>query len=395
MCKSSDRNVDIAFEMAWTSRDATHKEQYLARSVDIDSDSLPLDLTRSLEDSGMGETVHICYPAGQAVPASNPELVLRLDRKRFTNPAGYPVEPRRGRFYPLEMLPGLHGHQSSGLKAFRISELENGRLIADLNHPLADARLVLSATLKEASEARVQDSPRDVSAEVLDSGPGMQARGCTRTDFGKPPLRRKDETEDSKFYERPRFVDHIDSRASSLLTDEYSRYLKPGMNILDLMAGSKSHLPAGSSAFGLGLNAEEMQVNPDLHGYEIQNLNREFELRSSDNSFDAAVCSLSVEYLIDPWAVTNDAARVLKPGAPLLFGFSNRWFPTKAAGFWPEMHEFERMGFVLDLFLESGEFEELRTVSYRGRPRPADDPYAGRMAHSDPVYVVSGKKRAC
>jgi SAM-dependent methyltransferase len=293
------------------------------------------------------------------------------------------------------MLSGLHGNESSGLKGFRVAEIENGRLIADLNHPLADKKLVLSATLEAPSEARGENPPGDINAEIFDTGPGMQARaGLTRTDFGRPSLRRQDESDDSIFYSRPRVVGHVDSTASSLLTLEYSRHIKPGMRILDLMAGSKSHLPPGCTAFGLGLNAEEMQANPNLHGYEVQDLNREFELPCGDNSFDAAVCSLSIEYLIDPWAVANDAARVLKPGAPLLLGFSNRWFPTKAAGFWPEMHEFERMGFVLDLFIESGEFVELRTVSYRGRPRPADDPYAGRMAHSDPVYVVSGRKRS-
>jgi hypothetical protein len=45
---------------------------------------------------------------------------------------------------------------------------------------------------------------------------------------------------------------------------------------------------------------------------------------------------------------------------------------------------------VLEYFAESGLFQGLETWSLRGLPRPADDKYADRLAHSDPVHGVWG-----
>jgi hypothetical protein len=81
---------------------------------------------------------------------------------------------------------------------------------------------------------------------------------------------------------------------------------------------------------------------------------------------------------------------VLRPGGRLLVGFSNRWFPTKAVKLWTEMHEFERIGFVLDMFLETGAFCDLHTLSVRNWWRPEDDPHINETFTSDPVYLVSG-----
>jgi hypothetical protein len=70
--------------------------------------------------------------------------------------------------------------------------------------------------------------------------------------------------------------------------------------------------------------------------------------------------------------------------------FSNRWFPPKAIDIWSELHEFERMGLVLEFFLKSGQYENLQTYSMRGLPRPQDDKYYPRILFSDPVYAVWG-----
>ena len=81
---------------------------------------------------------------------------------------------------------------------------------------------------------------------------------------------------------------------------------------------------------------------------------------------------------------------MLKPGAPFVVSFSERWFPTKVIAVWQEMHPFERMGLVLDYFQRSESFDKLGTESLRGLPRPADDKYAAELAESDPIYVVWG-----
>jgi hypothetical protein len=83
---------------------------------------------------------------------------------------------------------------------------------------------------------------------------------------------------------------------------------------------------------------------------------------------------------------------VLKPGGILIVTFSNRWFPPKAIRLWTELHEFERIGLVLEYFLKSGKYSAVETVSLRGLPRPADDPYSNQYPCSDPLYAVWGRK---
>ena len=111
------------------------------------------------------------------------------------------------------------------------------------------------------------------------------------------------------------------------------------------------------------------------------------------NSFDAVVCTVSIEYLIDPLAVSAEVSRVLRPDGYFIVTFSNRWFPTKAIKIWKELHEFERMGMVLEYFIRSGGFKDLQTYSIRGLPRPHDDKYFPDLWYSDPVYAVWGQKR--
>jgi hypothetical protein len=72
--------------------------------------------------------------------------------------------------------------------------------------------------------------------------------------------------------------------------------------------------------------------------------------------------------------------------------FSNRWFETKAVKVWKEIHEFERMGMVLEMFMRTQGFANLQTYSMRGLPRPHNDTYYPDMLYSDPVYIVWGQK---
>ncbi len=98
-----------------------------------------------------------------------------------------------------------------------------------------------------------------------------------------------------------------------------------------------------------------------------------------NNRFDAVVCTVSVEYLIKPVEVFAEVKRILKPGGRFIVTFSNRWFPPKVVRVWEGIHEFERMGLVLEYFLLAGGFSNLETWSLRGLPRPLDDKYAGQI----------------
>ena len=66
-----------------------------------------------------------------------------------------------------------------------------------------------------------------------------------------------------------------------------------------------------------------------------------------------------MEYLVKPLEIFTEVARVLKPGGSFVVTFSDRWFPTKVISLWQEMHAFERMGLVLDLFDKSQAFANL------------------------------------
>jgi SAM-dependent methyltransferase len=229
--------------------------------------------------------------------------------------------------------------------------------------------------------------------QIANFGPGMQSMlpdGPVQF-FDDEFFRRKDEENDGRFYSSARIVNHIDKQASRNLEAFYVRHLKPGMRVLDLMCSVESHLPLDMDleVTGLGLNLEELEQNPVLQEYMVHDLNQDPEIRCKPGSFDAVVCSLSIEYLTDPVAVLRSAYEMLAPGGVMLIGVSNRFFPTKAVMGWVDLHEFERMGFVRECLRRAGFDGKLGTASMRNDWRPTDDRhFLETRGVSDPVYVV-------
>jgi SAM-dependent methyltransferase len=234
--------------------------------------------------------------------------------------------------------------------------------------------------------------------ERLTEGPGMQARWRNQASdyMTGNAFEREDARADSIFYHNPRFTQHLDNAALSLVENTYNRFLSDGMQVLDLMSSWQSHIPVRhrlSRVVGLGLNQSELDRNHQLTESIVQDLNDEPKLPFPDDTFDVVLCTVSVEYLIDPLAVFDQVARVLKPGGYLVVTFSNRWFSTKAIHLWKELHEFERMGLVLEYFMQTRAFDDLHTYSMRGLPRPHDDKYFPEFVYSDPLYAVWGRKQ--
>lgn len=153
-----------------------------------------------------------------------------------------------------------------------------------------------------------------------------------------PPeyFQRYDESPDELFYTQPRLVVHIDEGAIAAVTQLYSELLPETGHVLDLMSSWRSHLPSSfrGRVSALGMNAEEMRQNPQVDEFVVQNLNRTPHLPYADQTFDGAVCTVSVQYLIEPVTVFKEVRRVLKPDAPFIITFSNRCFPTKAVAIW-------------------------------------------------------------
>lgn len=229
----------------------------------------------------------------------------------------------------------------------------------------------------------------------------MEARKI-ETQAGVPPygpelFAREDESDDRLFYQRDRFVHHMDTVALATVEKVVETLVvEKGARVLDLMAGWNSHIPAGmerGEVIGLGLNRNELAGNPALTDHVIHDLNRDPRLPFPDASFDAVLNTVSVDYMTRPVEVFADVARVLKPGGLFLVIFSNRMFPQKAVRIWRQSSEEERVMLVEDFFRAAGGFERPRSFVSRGRPRPRDDKYADRGIPSDPVYAVYAERK--
>ena len=231
----------------------------------------------------------------------------------------------------------------------------------------------------------------------MTTGPGMQARWQSHQTeyFSGQPFSRKNEQPDGVFYENPRFTQHLDDTAIEIVRGTYGRFLKDDMRVLDLMSSWQSYIPDNRKydrVVGLGLNEQELKKNRQLNSHVVHDLNENPNLPFESDSFDAAVCTVSVEYLTSPLTIFKEVARVLRQDGYFIVTFSNRWFPPKVVKIWQDIHEFERMGLVLEYFIRSEGFMDFQTYSVRGMPRPKEDKYFPDLQFSDPIFAVWGQK---
>jgi len=239
----------------------------------------------------------------------------------------------------------------------------------------------------------------DIGEMATQNGPGMQARWRGQaTDFWSDvPFVRLDPSPDDIFYQKARMVHHLDAVALAQISALYRRLLPKGAKILDLMTSWTSHIDSElkpARVTGLGMNEQELAANDLLSERLVQDLNLDPRLPLPDQAFDAAICTVSVEYLTKPAEVFAEVCRLLRPGGRFVVSFSNRWFPPKVIKVWQDVHEIERLGLVLEYFLRDGGFTNLESWSLRGLPRPQNDKYAGQIPNSDPIYAVWGEKAA-
>ena len=145
---------------------------------------------------------------------------------------------------------------------------------------------------------------------------------------------RQDGLPDDRFYDFPRFVTHIDEGAIAAVGALYEELGIDG-EVLDLMSSWVSHFRRPPRRLTvLGMNRTELDANPDAEAKVVHDLNVDPVLPFVDDSFDDAVCCVSVDYLVRPIEVFRDVARVVRPGGRFLCTFSNRLFPSKAIRGW-------------------------------------------------------------
>lgn len=394
------KQAAVEFALRWQSERAAHTDRMYYEKVNFWRDFFPGALGERLATLAPGASDRQAFAAGELVTAYDLNLVYRIrpEQMNLALRTGERIPARAGRFYPRGMVRELPDVFAGDRRPFRYLGADGDRLRVDLNHPLARYPLAVEATPVEVHGVQAEHGGRshDVGYDLTENGPGMQAGDPpVATDFyAGQPFARLDDRRDALFYRQPRLVQHLDRRARERVTGIYARFLRPGMQVLDLMSSWVSHLPemADLCVAGLGLNSEELAQNPRLAECVVHDLNAEPRLPFKNKQFDAVICTVSVEYLIRPFDVFREAARVLKPGGAFVLAFSERWFPPKVVQVWTELHPFERQALVLDYFHQAGGFADLQTESVRGLPRPEDDPYANTLALSDPVYAVWGTK---
>lgn len=215
------------------------------------------------------------------------------------------------------------------------------------------------------------------------------------TNEGRIKLNRSPDTD---FYSFPRFVTHVDDWFLSTLTQLYRDRIPPHSEVLDLMSSWVSHLPPEINyrrVVGHGLNAAELARNKRLDYFFIKDLNQEPKFEASDGSFDAVICTVSVQYLQQPEKVFAEIYRLLRPGGLCIVSFSNRMFYEKAIAAWRDGTPYSRTQLVVQYFKCVAGFTEPEVIKKQPVKRNPEDQspidwLLGLLQPSakDPFYAV-------
>jgi SAM-dependent methyltransferase len=212
-------------------------------------------------------------------------------------------------------------------------------------------------------------------------------RNLTTKDFS-----RQDEADDANFYAMPRMVVHLDDKAVSLVKDIARRYMPPmHVRVLDLMSSFRSHLPEDRpyhEVIGLGMNASEMQANPQLTRSLVHDLNKYPQLPFATSSFDVVINTVSIQYLTQPMAVYREVSRVLRPAGVSIVIFSDRMFPTKAVRVWREGDDEDHIALIQEYHRLAGGFRSIQTERYPGGSS------SWFRSAQDPLYAIIGIRDA-
>ena len=202
-----------------------------------------------------------------------------------------------------------------------------------------------------------------------------------------------DPNNDQEFYTSPRFVTHVDKGFIDQLTNLYQERLQPQTRVLDLMSSWVSHLPDDlefDHVEGHGMNQEELEKNPRLDHYFLQNLNENPKLPLKDQDFHAVLITVSVQYLQYPEAIFSEIHRILKPGGIVIVSFSNRMFYQKAISAWRDGTDALRIQLVKNYFRSISGFSKPEVVM-NVSSLPSFLQMLGMMG-ADPFYAVISEK---
>lgn len=392
---SANSLATLQLSLHWKEADTQFTDRIVARRVNAWRDIFPPRLQEMLTGHREGDSIRYDLSPGELVPCACPQDCIQLPRKYFPAKLGErKIMPELGRFYPQALLCAHTKAHPCTLTPVRVARITDSHIVFDKRHPLADRPISIEATILQLQNKRSDTGGQlfHWGEEIANNGPGMQAPlPNIATSFTTQNFFACSHTNDPLFYRKPRIIGHIDKQAHVNLTQIYSRFIQPGMRILDLMSSVESHLPniPDIEVTGIGMNKEEMEHNPQLTHQIVHDLNADTTLPAGLGQFDIALCSLSIEYLRDPVAVLRNVRKHLAPQGTLLISFSNRWFPEKVIMGWLELHEFERIGLVHQFMQEAGFSGPSGAETIRNDWRPYDDPHFRQTRGiSDPIFAV-------
>jgi len=205
---------------------------------------------------------------------------------------------------------------------------------------------------------------------------------CHSLSVSRPPIGRissldrskLDNTADTVFYQEPKLVTHTDEGFIQQLQDLYAQKLTgDNLKILDFMSSHVSHLPKAvlnrlDRLDVHGMNAHELELNPARQATNGTSFLRDLNAQSNfiglcnDETYDALLCCVGIQYLQQPEAVLADAARILRPGGVIIVSFTNRFFYQKALQGWLNRGMKERGRLVQDYLRAAGAFDNIQVV---------------------------------
>jgi len=194
---------------------------------------------------------------------------------------------------------------------------------------------------------------------------------------------------DELFYLVPRLgIYHVDDGFRAQLSELYRQLLPAGGDVFDLCSQHDSHLPQEvkySSLTVHGMNYLELLANTRASSRIVRNLNNEPAFPElEDESMDAALMAVSIQYMQRPVELLRDVRRLLKPGGVMVISFSNRMFFQKAVAVWRDAKSLTDLSRLVTGYMKEAGFQEVRTangVQVEGAVR--GDPFLAVVAFKD------------
>lgn len=182
-----------------------------------------------------------------------------------------------------------------------------------------------------------------------------------------PAMTKLDPGDDRNFYAVPRMVKHVDDTFLAQVTELYrQRIPTEEAAVFDMCSSWVSHLPSErdySFVAAHGMNAAELAANRQLDQFFVRNLNKDRSpFPHEDNTFDAVLCCVSIQYMQYPEEVLAECLRILKPGGCVIITFSNRLFYQKAVAAWRDATGYARCQLVCSYLRNVKGYTEPETI---------------------------------